>query len=380
MIGRILILIWKEFLELRQNPRLAGVILVAPILQLTMLGYAATTDVHDVPVVVVDGDRSTHSRALVERFAASPYFIVVDEFLSPNEVDAALASGRAWLGVVVPIGFGAALDGSGPASARAVQVLADGTDANSSGVALAYASGLVSEFNAALVAEQRLVGGGAAAGMAAGIQGDVRVWYNPQLVSKDFMVPGVLALLLMLITSNLSAMAIVRERELGTLEQLNVTPLGRFELIMGKLLPYGMVGFIDVLLVMAVAVFWFEVPLLGSPALLLAASVVYLLCTLGLGLFISTISSTQQQAMMTSTFFFLVPMIYLSGFIFPIENMPVIIQWITTLIPLRYYLIIVRGIFLKGVGFDLLWPHFAAMGAWGVTVLALAAARSRKTQ
>jgi len=377
MIGRILILMWKEFLELRQDPRLAAVILVAPILQLTMLGYAATTDVHDVPVVVVDGDRSTHSRALVERFAASPYFIVVDEFLNPNDVDAALASGRAWLGVVVPIGFGAALDGRGPASARAVQVLADGTDANSSGVALAYASGLISEFNGALVAEQRLVGGG---GVPGGIQGDVRVWYNPQLVSKDFMVPGVLALLLMLITSNLSAMAIVRERELGTLEQLNVTPLGRFELIMGKLLPYGVVGFIDVLLVMAVAVFWFEVPLLGSPALLLAASVVYLLCTLGLGLFISTISSTQQQAMMTSTFFFLVPMIYLSGFIFPIENMPVPIQWITTLIPLRYYLVIVRGIFLKGVGFDLLWPQFAAMGIWGATVLALAAARSRKTQ
>lgn len=379
MIGRILILMWKEFLELRQDPRLAAVVLVAPILQLTMLGYAATTDVHDVPVVVVDGDRSTHSRALVERFAASPYFVVVDEFLNPNEVDAALASGRAWLGVVVPMGFGAALDGSGPASARAVQVLADGTDANSSGVALAYASGLVSEFNAALVVEQRLAGGGAGGGTG-GVRGDVRVWYNPQLVSKDFMVPGVLALLLMLITSNLSAMAIVRERELGTLEQLNVTPLGRFELIMGKLLPYGMLGFIDVLLVMAVAVFWFQVPLLGSPALLLAASVVYLLCTLGLGLFISTISSTQQQAMMTSTFFFLVPMIYLSGFIFPIENMPVAIQWITTLIPLRYYLVIVRGIFLKGVGFDLLWPHFAAMGAWGVTVLALAAARSRKTQ
>ena len=381
MIGRILILMWKEFLELRQDPRLAGVILVAPILQLTMLGYAATTDVHDVPVVVVDGDRSTHSRALVERFAASPYFVVVDEFLRPSEVDTALASGRAWLGVIVPIGFGAALDGGGPAGARAVQVLADGTDANSSGVALAYASGLVSEFNGALVAQQRLVGGGAGGGaMAGGIQGDVRVWYNPQLVSKDFMVPGVLALLLMLITSNLSAMAIVRERELGTLEQLNVTPLGRFELIMGKLLPYGMLGFIDVLLVMAVAVFWFEVPLLGSPALLLAASVVYLLCTLGLGLFISTISSTQQQAMMTSTFFFLVPMIYLSGFIFPIENMPVAIQWITTVIPLRYYLIIVRGIFLKGVGFDLLWPHFAAMGVWGLTMLALAAVRSRKTQ
>ena len=377
MIGRVMALMWKEFLELRQDPRLVGIILVAPILQLTMLGYAATTDVHDVPIVIVDGDRSSQSRALVERFAASPYFKVVDEFLSPNDVDQSLARGRAWLGVIVPIGFGDSLQGQGPASARTGQVLADGTDANSSGVALAYAAGLVSEFNAALVAEQVLLGGGAAPG---GITGAVRVWYNPELLSKDFMVPGVLALLLLLITTNMSAMAIVRERELGTLEQLHVTPLGRFELILGKLLPYGVVGFIDVLLVMAVAVFWFEVPMLGSPALLLAASAVYVLCTLALGLFISTISHTQQQAMMTAMFFFLVPMIYLSGFIFPIENMPVVIQWVTTVIPLRYYLVIVRGIFLKGVGFDLLWPHFAALAVWGVVVLALATARSHKTE
>ena len=375
MIRRVITLMWKEFLELRQDPRLAGIIIVAPIIQLGMLGYAATTDVHDVPIVVVDGDRTPRSRELVERFAASPYFKVVDELLSPNDVDEALASGRAWLGVIVPIGFGDALEGQGPASARSVQVLADGTDSNSSGVALAYASGLISEFNSALVTEQSLLGGG-----PGGISGDVRVWYNPQLVSKDFMVPGVLALLLLLITTNMSAMAIVRERELGTLEQLHVTPLGRFELILGKLLPYAVVGFIDVLLVIAVAVFWFEVPLLGSPVLLLAASAVYVLCTLSLGLFISTISSTQQQAMMTSMFFFLVPMIYLSGFIFPIENMPAPIQWVTTLIPLKYYLIIVRGIFLKGVGFNLLWPNFAALGIWGVAVLALATARSQKTE
>jgi ABC-2 type transport system permease protein len=368
---------WKEFLELRQDPRLAGIILVAPVIQLAMLGYAATTDVHDVPIVVVDGDRSSMSRELLERFSASPYFKVVDEYFSPNDVDQALLTGQAWLGVIVPPGFGDALQGQGPASARSVQVLADGTDSNSSGVALAYASGLVSEFNAALVAEQTLVGGG---GPAGGITGAVRVWYNPELVSKDFMVPGVLALLLLLITANMSSMAIVRERELGTLEQLHVTPLGRFELILGKLLPYGVLGFIDVLLVMTVAVFWFEVPLLGSPVLLLAASAVYLLCTLSLGLFISTISSTQQQAMMTSTFFFLVPMIYLSGFIFPIENMPEAIQWVTTIIPLRYYLVIVRGIFLKGVGFDLLWPQFAALATWGVVVLALAGARSHKTE
>jgi ABC-2 type transport system permease protein len=193
------------------------------------------------------------------------------------------------------------------------------------------------------------------------------------------MVPGVLALLLLIITSNLTSMAIVRERELGTLDQLNVTPIGRWELIIGKLLPYGLVGFVDVLLVVAVAVLWFEVPLRGSLTLLLAASLVYLLCTLGLGLFVSTISATQQQAMMTSTFFFLLPMIYLSGFIFPIQNMPAAIQQVTYLIPLRYFLVIVRGIFLKGVGFEVLWPQFAAMGAWGLAVLALAALRSSKT-
>jgi len=191
-------------------------------------------------------------------------------------------------------------------------------------------------------------------------------------------VPGVLAVLLLIITSNLTSMAIVREREIGTLDQLNVTPIGRWEIILGKLLPYACVGFLDVLLVIAVAVFWFAVPLRGSVTLLLAASTVYLLCTLGLGLFVSTISSTQQQAMMTATFFILIPMMYLSGFIFPIENMPVPIQWVTTLIPLRYFLVIVRGIFLKGVGFSVLWPQFAALGAWGVGILALAAFRSSK--
>ena len=180
----------------------------------------------------------------------------------------------------------------------------------------------------------------------------MRVWFNPQLESRNFMMPGVLALLLLVMTTNLSSMAIVRERELGTLEQLNVTPLGRWELILGKLLPYALIGFIDVLLVIAVAVLWFEVPLRGSLRLLLAMSLIYLLRTLGLGLFISTISDTQQQAMMTATFFFLMPMMYLSGFIFPIENMPAVIQSVTYLIPLRYFLVIVRGIFLKGVGLD----------------------------
>jgi ABC-2 type transport system permease protein len=370
-LGRIRALMRKEFIELRQNPRLFGLVIVAPIIQLTLLGYAATTDITHVPIVVVDGDRSAISRQLVERFSASPRFEVIAEEAHPREVDRYLERQEAWLAVVIPAGLEAAIERRADPAARQIQILADGTDANSSGVALSYASGLIAEFSATIAAERG--GGGAAA-----IEPRVRVWYNPELVSKDFMVPGVLALLLLVITANLSSMAIVRERELGTLEQLSVTPLGRWELILGKLLPYGLVGFVDVLLVVAVAVLWFEVPLRGSLLVLLAGCATYLLCTLGLGLFVSTISSTQQQAMMTATFFFLVPMVYLSGFIFPIENMPVAIQWVTTLIPLRYFLVIVRGVFLKGAGLEILWPQFAALGAWGVTVLALAALRVRK--
>src|SRR2546430_15213980 len=222
-------------------------------------------------------------------------------------------------------------------------------------------------------------GGNAASSMRAGeIDARVRVWFNPQLESRDFMIPGILALLLLVVTTNLSSMAIVRERELGTLEQLNVTPLRRWELIVGKLLPYGLVGMIDVLLVLAVALGWFQVPLRGSIWLLLVLTVVYLLTTLGLGLFVSTISSTQQQAMMTSMFFFLMPMMYLSGFVFPIENMPPVIQPITYLIPLRYYLVILRSIFLKGVGLETLWPQAAALAAWGLAILSLAIMRSSK--
>jgi ABC-2 type transport system permease protein len=371
MIGRLLTLIWKEFLELRRSPQLLRIVLVAPVVQLTMLGYAATTDIRNVPIAVVDEDRSPRSRQLIEQFAASPYFDIAVEATDVRRIESYLATREVWLALVIPGGFGRRVDGqargSGPVT---VQVLADGTDSNSSGVALAYVQGLVSEFNV-----RRAEAAGVSPG---GIDGRVRVWFNPDLESRNFMVPGVLALLLMIVTANLTSMAIVREREQGTLDQLYVTPIGRWELVIGKLLPYALVGFVDVLLVVAVAVLWFEVPLRGSVPLLFGASAVYLLCTLGLGLFVSTISSTQQQAMMTSTFFFLIPMIYLSGFIFPIENMPTAIQWLTTLIPLKYFLVIVRGIFLKGVGLDVLWPQLAAMGAWGVTVLSLAAMRSRR--
>jgi ABC-2 type transport system permease protein len=373
---RLRVLVWKEFLELRMNPRLFGIVIVAPILQLTLLGYAATTDINDIPVVVADGDRSAASRELIGRFEASRNFTVIDTVTTVREIEPYLERGTAWMALSVPAGYAAQIEGG---SGATLQIAADGTDSNSTTTALGYATALIGEYARELV-ETRAAAAPAIADARRGtaIDAQMRVWFNPQLESRHFMIPGVLALVLLVVTTNLAAMAIVREREIGTLEQLNVTPLRRWELILGKLLPYGLIGVVDILLVTAVAVFWFEVPLRGSFTLLFVLCVLYVVCMLSLGLFVSTISSTQQQAMMTATFFFLMPMIYLSGFIFPIENMPAVIQPFTYLIPLRYFLVIVRGIFLKGIGLDLLWPQVAALTAWGTGMLMLAVMRSRK--
>jgi ABC-2 type transport system permease protein len=265
----------------------------------------------------------------------------------------------------IPPGYGQRVQARQPVT---LQVVADGTDANSTNVAMGYARALVAGYAQDLLPART----------AAPVSLELRVWFNPELESRDFMIPGIVALLLLVVTTNLSAMAIVREKEVGTLEQLNVTPLARWELIAGKLLPYGLIGIIDVVLVLVVAIYWFQIPMLGSIPLLFGMSLIYLMCTLGLGLFISSISNTQQQAMLTTTFFFMMPMIYLSGFVFPIENMPAWIQPATYLIPLRYFLVIVRGIFLKGVGLETLWPQALALFAWGAVVLALATLRSSK--
>jgi len=369
-IRRTLFLIQKELIELRRDPRLLGIVIVAPILQLTVLGYAATTDIWDVPVVVADADRSPASRELIAQFDGSPYFSIVDVVSTNAEIDPYLERGLGWMALAIPAGYGRDRASRGGAT---VQIVADGTDASSTTVALSYAANLIAGY-AERVARERE----SAPPVAASVDPVIRVWYNPQLDSRDFMIPGVLALLLLIITSNLTSMAIVREREQGTYEQLIVTPLLRWELVVGKVLPYAVIGLLDVLLVVAVAVFWFEVPFRGSLPLLVALSIVYLMTTLGLGLFVSTISQTQQQAMMTTVFFFLLPMMFLSGFVFPIENMPQVIQYTTYLIPLRYYLVIVRDIFLKGVGIETFWPEALALAAWGLAILSLAVARSRK--
>jgi ABC-2 type transport system permease protein len=374
---RILYVMWKEVLELRQDPRIFGVIFIAPVVQLTVLGYAATTDIRNVPVVVVDADRSTLSQELISRFAGSGIFEIVAVTGDLREIDRHLESGSAWMALSIPSRYGETVAAGHPAT---LQVVADGSDASSTNIAMGYATNLVSGYAQELAARRARDTGATARPDAAGggIEPRVRVWFNPSLESRYFMLPGIFALLLLVITSNLSSMAVVREREIGTLEQLNVTPLGRLELILGKLLPYAIIGLADVLIVLGVIVFWFQVPLRGSFLLLVGISLIYLLTTLGLGLFISTISHTQQQAMMTSTFFFLIPMMYLSGFIFPIENMPDLIQPITYLIPLRYFVVIMRGIFLKGVGLETLWPQALALLAWGLVILTLAVVRSSK--
>jgi ABC-2 type transport system permease protein len=283
------------------------------------------------------------------------------------------------MALAIPAGYGEALAVAHPQS---LQIIADGSDANSTSIAMGYATNLIAAYAEELGTQRAAIAqlgeGAAVTGGFRGIEPRVRVWFNPRLDSRDFMLPGILALLLLVITTNLSSMGIVREKELGTLEQLNVTPLRRWELIVGKLVPYALVGLIDVCLVLGITVWWFEVPMRGSVALLFALTIVYLFSTLGLGLFVSTVSSTQQQAMMTTVFLFLMPMIYLSGFIFPIENMPAVIQPFTYLIPLRYFLVILRSIFLKGVGLSVLWPEALALTAWGLAVLALAIARSTK--
>ena len=371
---RIGFLVWKELIELRQDPRLFGIVVLAPILQLFMLAYAATTDVRNVPVVFADADRSTSSRELIARFAGSPTFSVAAVVTGASEVDSFLERGDAWIAITIPSGYQRAAVAGRPAT---VQIIADGSDANSSGLAMSYASGLIAAY-AQELAEARALAMGPSPLRVGSLESRVRVWFNPRLESRDFMIPGIVAILLLVVTTNLSSMGIVREKELGTLEQLNVTPLTRAELIIGKLVPYALVGLFDVVLVLSIALFWFHVPMRGSLPLLFGMTVIYLMVTLGLGLFVSTISSTQQQAMMTTTFFFLLPMMLLSGFVFPIENMPAMVQPITYLIPLRYFLVILRSIFLKGAGLETLWPQALALAAWGVGILALAIARSSK--
>ena len=352
----------KELLQLGRDPRILPILFIAPVIQLTILGYAATTDVRRVELAVCDLDRTAASRDLVRRFTDSSYFRLVAALDEQRAIDRWLDSGRARIALIIPAGYAA--DRAAGRSAE-VQLVADGSDAMAGTLGLSYAQGVLEQ-----------VAG--TDGLRLPVDLRPKVLYNPDLVSRNFMVPAVLAMILMIMTMMLTSMALVRETELGTMEQLLVTPLSPGAIIVGKLVPYALVGTVEILTAMPVVLFWFRVPLRGSLAVLALLTMPFMLCTLGLGLLVSTLSRTQQQAMMISTFVFMLPQIYLSGFVFPIQNMPRAFQVVTYAVPLRYYVEVLRGVFLKGVGLEVLWPQGLAMLGLGLAILTLARIRFRQ--
>ncbi len=372
MWERVYHILLKEFLQVLRDPRMKAVIFVTPIIQLLVFGYAVTTDVKNIATAVYDLDRTPQSRELLSRFFASGYFRPQEYVSQVTRIQELIDKSKVSAAIQINKGFGSKLAAHEKA---AIQMIVDGTDSNTATVVMSYAAKIIKHYNENLVVEAIGLPQGASPGK--GIDLKNRAWFNINLESRMFYVPGVVALIGMLITLMLTSMAVVRERDIGTLEQLMVTPMRPVELILGKTLPFALIGFFDVALITAVAVFWFKVPIAGSLLLLFFATGLFLMSTLGTGLFISTISSTQQQAMM-STFFFYFPAVLLSGFMFPIANMPLVVQWITYVNPLRYFLVIIRGLFLKGIGVEILWPQMLALGILGVTVLTLSSLRFSK--
>ncbi len=373
-MNTILHIIKKEFLQFRRDRRMFAISFIAPVFQLIMLGYAANLDVRNIPTAVCDLDNSRISREFVAEFSNSGYFDLryfVDEM---EHIDGLIDNGEVALAIVIPNDFGNELTAD---KSPQLQIIADGSDANTGTIGLNYASMIVSEYSGDILMKtlERRTGIGNA---PKPVKAEIRVWYNPELKSRNFMIPGVLALLLMVITLILTSLAIVKEKEIGTMEQLIVTPIKPYQLIVGKLTPFTLIGLVDIALVLLVATLWFGVPVRGSVFLLFFLCAVFLLTTLGLGLLVSTVSRNQQQAMMTSIFFIMLPMIYFSGFVFPIPNMPPIFQYFSYLLPLRYFFVIIRGIFLKGVGIAELWDQALILLFFGFGILSLAVMRFQK--
>ncbi len=381
MWERLTRLLVKEFIQLFRDPRARVLIIGTPLLQLVVLGYAVTTDVTQIRTAVMDFDGTQESREVVRRFQSSGYFQVVRHASEARALAEWLDAGTVRVGLQFDPGFSRDLRRG---HAACVQVIVDGTDSNTAGIVVDYANRVIAGYNADAMRRtlslRRVALGGSTPDttpLPVPVELRSRAWYNQDLKSRNFYVPGIIAILIMLTSLLLTSMSIVREREIGTMEQLLVTPIRPAELILGKTLPCALIAFLDVALITTAAALWFEVPIRGSLVLLFAATAVYLLPALGAGLFISTVSRTQQQALMT-TFFFFQPAMLLSGFVFPIANMPPWIQYLTYLDPIRYYLVIIRGIFLKGNGIAVLWPHVLALFGLGVVGLTLSTLRFNK--
>jgi ABC-2 type transport system permease protein len=370
----------KEFIQALREPRMRLLLFIPPMVQLLVFGFAVNLDVDHTRIAWMDMDRTPLSRELRARFEGSGRFDVVSHPESEQDVQRTLDRGEAQAVVRVLPDFERDVHRGRPTE---VQVLIDGTNSNTASLVASYAGSIIADFSGAVSADRQnvriLARNPAGPVSAAAPQGvaRTRVWFNPDLYSRNYFVPGVVANIIMMVTLMLTVMAIVREKEIGTMEQLMVTPIRPFELMIGKTLPFAVVGLVDVALITAVALLVFHVPFRGSAVLLFVCSALFLMTSLGVGLFLSTISQTQQQAMMMN-FFFSTPAFMLSGFAFPIRNMPEVVQWLTYLNPLRYFMEIVRGIFLKGVGISVLWPQMACLAVYGLSVLTLSAVRFQK--
>ena len=374
MRERIRHILIKEFIQIFRDPRMRFTIFVPPLVQMILLGYAVTTDVKHVALGVHDLDHSVVSRELVARFVGSSYFDVVGYLQDEKGVQESLDRARVQAILRIPRGFQQRWESGRTAQ---LQLLVDGTDSNTASVVLQYSSRITAQLSEKAFSErlQRRLGRPPQLGS---VQLQTRAWFNENLESRLYYVPGVIAMIVSMVTLMLSSMAIVREKEMGTIEQILVTPIRPMEFILGKTLPFALISFMDVLLISLVGIFWFQVPLRGSPLWLFFGTALYLMSTLGIGLLISSVSQTQQQVMMTTTFFYM-PAVLLSGMVFPIANMPQVVQWLTFLNPMRYFLVIIRGIFLKGVGPAILWPEMLALAILGTTTLWMAARKFRKT-
>jgi len=366
-------LLRKELLQLLRDPRSRRMLIIAPILQLLVFGYAVNTDVRHARTFLLDADRTAESRALVAALTSSAYFDVTMRSDRPADLTRALDAGDVLIGVHIPRGFAADVARGRPTT---VQLLVDGASANTANVALGYATQIIGRYGQRRGAEIAARAGVPVS--AGGVTFDVRVWYNPNLSSRDYNVPAVMGNIVMLMALLLTSLAVVRERELGTLEQLMVSPLRPMELMLGKTIPSALVAMFDVLLVTAVSLLWFRIPFEGSYLVLTVASLLFVLTGLGIGLLISTISKTQQEAFM-SMFMFFLPAIMLGGLLFPVDNMPHWVQVLSYLDPIRHFLIVVRGIFLRGAGFSIVWPQLLWLAGLGVSVLWFATRQFHKT-
>lgn len=373
-IRRLLKIIKKEFIQLGRDRRLLPMVLMMPIIQLFMFGYVVSTDIKHLPTVIYDQDKTQLSRDVANRFSNAGYFDINVYAENERDIQKALDSGAASVGINIPPGFARKIN---EGKKSVIQVIVDGSDSSTSAIALNYANQIIGMKSADIVAKRVKAMPQTASISAPSLDSRVRIWYNPEQKSVNYMIPALIALILMSGTMSLTSQGIVREKDQGTLEQLIVTPIRRSELVLGKILPYAVIGFFQIGIIFAAGIAIFHVPFRGSFVFLLFSCIIFLFISLGGGLFVSTVSKTRQQAMLTSMFLML-PAMLLSGFIFPIENMPLSIQQIAKMIPLTYFLVVVRGVFLKGTGLSVMWSQILILAIFAVLVFTLSVIRFHK--